>query len=252
MKNKVEDDDDEEEDDEEDVTLEDINEELDTITKLANLGKPFDEKRMDYLLHIRSTHPDHIDQLAEEREEWLQSVEQFIYQCQERVRTFVPVDIFSTSFESLIEQGLSPEVAKRILQKQCLWLVRMSTAEIARLHESDLLGRFNSLGHNLDIIETAAVFASLPDKFCNDNTGKKLQWRNDIEENLKKMLFDNENDLLAEAKIRAVAYNGLQYGPIKDISSVREYKIIATSEGMYKKRSAYEELGISESNSYEN
>eukprot|EP01038_Epipyxis_sp_PR26KG_P010062 gene10062-13522_t len=218
-----------------DMPLSDIINELNEITDLANKELPYDENRLDYLLKIRENHPEYIELKAIEREEWLESVEQFIYQCQERVRTFVPVDVFSMSYDDLIGIGLTPEVAKRILQKKCLWLVRMSTAEIARLHESDLLNRYNSAGQNLDIIETAAVFASLPDTFSNDTTGKKSEWRDVLEFHLKKMLKDHEEDRLPEHKVRAPAYGGIQFGPVRDISTVREYKINATNEVVRKK-----------------
>ena len=83
-------------------------------------------------------------------------------QCLERTRTFIPVNVFSSTQDSLVSMGLSEDLAKRILQRKCLWLVRMSSAEIAGLHHADLYGRFNSTAQHLDIIETAAIYASLP------------------------------------------------------------------------------------------
>jgi hypothetical protein len=60
-------------------------------------------------------------------------------------RSFVPLNIFDLSAAQLIELGLSAEVAKRLLEKKALWLVRMSEEEISRLHEADLYNRCTSL-----------------------------------------------------------------------------------------------------------
>eukprot|EP01038_Epipyxis_sp_PR26KG_P010063 gene10063-13523_t len=231
--------------------LADIEHELDNITEKVNKGMVYDEKRLDYLLQLREKHPQYIARMEIEHEDWLESVEQFIYHCQERMRSFVPVEVFSCNKETLFSIGISKEISKRILQKQCLWLVRMSTAEIARLHLYDLLGRYNSAGQNLDIIETAAVFASLPDHFSFDDDGKKKEWRDQMEMNLKKMLSDHENGVLPEHKVRSPAYNGLQYGPIRDSSTVREYRVTATSDGMFKRDKSYMTLcaGITDRNS---
>jgi hypothetical protein len=137
--------------------------------------------------------------------------------------------------------GLSQEICKRILQKQCMWLCRMSASEIARLHESDLYGRYNSTGQSLDIIETAAIHASLPTIFNNDSSGKKQAWRDNIEETLKQMLLDNDNDILPMGKIRSPAYGGLQYGPVKDTTSVRK-NIAVSSEGSDQPRTSFEDV----------
>jgi hypothetical protein len=172
--------------------------------------------------------------------------------------------------------GLSEDLAKRILQRKCLWLVRMSSAEIAGLHEADLYGRFNSTAQHLDIIETAAIYASLPKRwdlwreerreegrkeggrkggresdcslhhftlhnrrFNNDRNGKKKEWRKTIEDNLKNMLILNDNDELPAGKIRNASYSGLQYGPVKDTQSVRENHSIVSNVG---EKEAFEEI----------
>jgi hypothetical protein len=167
-----EDEEEEEEDDEEvdkdfecEMTLEDIQSELQEITELANRGLEFSERRFDYLLKAQSCNIHYRREVEEEKEEWLESIEDFTQQCLERSRTFVPVNIFAASHEGLLAMGLSDDLAKRVLQRKCLWLVRMSRAEIARLHVSDLYNRYNTTAQHLDIIETAAIYASLPKKY---------------------------------------------------------------------------------------
>lgn len=62
-----------------------------------------------------------------------------------------------------------------------------------------------------------------------------------VEGLIKKMLLDNENETLPEDKIRAPVYEGLQFGPIKDTTSVRENKAVS-SDGMSKPRRSYLDL----------
>jgi hypothetical protein len=42
------------------------------------------------------------------------------------MRSFVPVEIFSASLESLLQMNMSSEIARRVLSKHCLWIIRMS------------------------------------------------------------------------------------------------------------------------------
>lgn len=228
-------------DEEEEMPLDQIQDELDYIIDLANRGEEFDEKRMDFLIRARKNNSEYKLILAKEQEEWRESIREFTIQCLERTRTFVPLEIFDSSNDDLIGLGLSPEIARRILQKQCLWLVRMSPNEISRLHESDLIGRFNSMQQNMDIIETAAIFASLPETFQNDRMNTKHEWKDAIEENLRQMLLDNDEDVLPPGKIRNPAYGGLQFGPIRDVTSTRVVEVVS-HEGMDKPRRSFIEL----------
>mmetsp|Transcript_7275 Transcript_7275/g.10825 ORF Transcript_7275/g.10825 Transcript_7275/m.10825 type:complete len:453 (+) Transcript_7275:87-1445(+) len=205
-----------------DMSLADIQKELQEIAELAHKGKDFSERRLDWLLKAQAHNPEYRSQQDSENEEWLESIEDFTAQCLERTRTFIPVNVFSST---LVAMGLAEDLAKRVLQRKCLWLVRMSSAEIAGLHQADLYGRYNSTAQHLDIIETAAIYASLPVRFNNDKNGKKREWRRTIEDNLKQMLLMNDNDELPAGKIRHSSYQGLQYGPIKDTESVRENHI---------------------------
>jgi hypothetical protein len=202
-------------------SLSDIQEELLSLVEANERGIAIDENRFDYLLKLQDHNKEYQNFLELERQNWHDSVGEFCEQCLERMRSFIPVNIFDCTLQDLVKLGMTQELGKRILQRQCLWLVRMSTEEISRLHESDLLGRFNSMQQNLDIIETAAVYWSIPREFPIDTYGKKMEWRLVIEDNLRKMLLENDEDQLPDFRIRNPAYNELQYGPVTDFTSVK-------------------------------
>jgi hypothetical protein len=223
-----------------DLTLKQIQKELKKLTDMAHQGIGIDESRFDYLLRAQEHNEEYKLQVAEERAAWRDSVYDFAEQCLERTRSFVPLNIFESTQESLIAIGLSPELAKRVLQRQCLWLTRMSKTEIATVHESDLVGRFNSSAQLMDIIETAAIYIALPDKFNADESGRKAEWRDNVEENLRRMLQDNDNGQLPEGRIRHPAYSGLQFGPIEDVTSVRETNIVSGRHSHRPRRSFLE------------
>ncbi len=52
---------------------------------------------------------------------------------------------------------VSRDLCKRLFTKKCLWLLRMSPADIGKLHVADLSNRFGVSGQGLDIVELAAV-----------------------------------------------------------------------------------------------
>ena len=70
----------------------------------------------------------------------------FSEECLFTMRGFVPPHIFSASLASLKDtDGLSEPLAKRLLSKTCLWLVRMDPEDILKLHEADLINRLGQL-----------------------------------------------------------------------------------------------------------
>lgn len=212
------------------MSLTEIQNELTALYHLAHLGHDIDEKRFDYLLRAQEENPEYIAMVEEEKRHWRESVAEFVEECLERTRTFVPVSVFQSSLDDLIKLGISEDLAKRILQRQCLWLTRMSKNEIARLHEYDLIGRFNCLQQNMDIIETAAIYACLPEVFRHDTMGKKAEWRSAVEDNLRQMLLDNDEDKLPTHRIRNAAYEGLQFGPIKDTKAVYQADVVSSAD----------------------
>lgn len=140
------------------------------------------------------------------------------------MKGFVPPHIFTASVKSLAEvDGLSKELIKRLTTKQCLWLVRIPAADIEKIHEAELLSRFNPLAQNLvrsltcclesitffcqDIIELAAIYGSLPAKFTSDSSGRKEKWRVSIEETLKAMNVQRLAGSLPPNKLRNPAYS---------------------------------------------
>lgn len=223
------------------MSLEDIQSELLHLQELAEAGHNIDEHHFDALLEAQENHPEFRALIEEERENWIESVSEFVENCLERTRSFIPVNVFDSTADDLTALGLSSDLAKRLLQRQCLWLVRMSRDEISRMHESDLLGRFNSLQQNLDIIETAAIYASLPDEYINDPRGLKKEYKKSVEDNLRQMLMENDNDELPDIKIRNPSYEGRQYGPIKDVTSVRELEV-TKGDGIYTPKKSFLDL----------
>ena len=207
------------------MSLVEIQKELRDLTEQAHRGVDINETRFDLLLRAQANNPEYKQIIDQEKLAWRESVEEFSQHCLERTRSFIPVNIFQSSQEDLIGLGIQAELAKRIVQRQCLWLVRMAKVEIARLHESDLMGRFNSIGQQLDIIETAAIYATLPDKFSADPSNKKQSWRDQVEDNLRQMLLENDRGNLGDNRRRHPTYEGRQFGPIEDLISVRENKI---------------------------
>jgi len=207
------------------MSLIEIQKELRDLTEQAHRGVDINETRFDLLLRAQANNPEYKQIIDQEKLAWRESVEEFSQHCLERTRSFIPVNIFQSSQEDLIGLGIQAELAKRIIQRQCLWLVRMAKVEIARLHESDLMGRFNSIGQQLDIIETAAIYATLPDKFSADPSNKKQSWRDQVEDNLRQMLLENDRGNLGDNRRRHPTYEGRQFGPIEDLISVRENKI---------------------------
>jgi hypothetical protein len=66
----------------------------------------------------------------------------FSQECLFTMRGFVPPHIFSASLASLVgTDGLSEPLAKRLLSKKCLWLVRMDPQDIQKLSEDAFKSR---------------------------------------------------------------------------------------------------------------
>jgi hypothetical protein len=211
------------------TSIESIVEELDNLINLANEGENFDEDRMDQLLRQRDEHPDYIKRITEEKLLFREQLEPFLYSSLDVTRSFVPLSVFEASSPMLIQMGLSLEVAKRLLEKKALWLTRMSETEIAKLHEADLHNRFQVHANGLDIIEVAAIYASTPDAFPNDSTGRKTAWLNGIELLLKRMLTEKNKGILPKHLKRAPVYQTMSSaiaGPMEDRESVRETNFV--------------------------
>ncbi|RYH29170.1 hypothetical protein EON65_09450 [archaeon] len=193
------------------IPLAELNVELSEIFSLANRGLPFDESRLDYLLLCMDNNPEYIKQQETKDAQWRAEFNPFAQTCLKIMRGFVPPHIFHSSFATLTEkEGMHVDLAKRMLTKKCLWLVRLDTNSIDKIHEVELMGRFNCEAQGLDIVELSAIYASLPVQFSCDPNGKKSQWKNMLEQSLKKVDMDQKARALAMSKQRNPVYNKQQ------------------------------------------
>lgn len=189
------------------IPLENIQEELQGLFAKANQGEPYDEGRMDYLLMCLENNPDYIQKKEDEQRQWREQNIAFAKQCYNEMLAYVPPDIFSASISRLRDEyKFSADFAKRLISKKCLWLIRCEMADIEKLHEADLMGRFTFEAQGLDVVELAALFAATPEKFSSDSTGRKQTWRNNLEFSLKKLLTDQAQGRLEKKKIRNPLY----------------------------------------------
>jgi hypothetical protein len=191
------------------IPLELLKQEVANIVNQVNSGEFFDERRLDYLLRCMDVNPEYILEKNQQLEEWRSKIEPFAEDALQTMRGYIPPHIFSYS-ESYLKEELSSHwsmaLIKRIYQKKCLWLIRLSRVDIERLHEADLMNKFNFQGQNLDIIEVAALYAAIPKKLWNDPTGKKMMWRNMLEKSLQDMMEEEKKETLTKAKKRHPAY----------------------------------------------
>ena len=156
------------------------------IQQLNEGSERYDEARLDHLLQCLEINPDYIKQKASEEASWREDIAEFVSESLATMQGFVPPRIFSESEHSLVDMGYSLRLAKRMLQKKALWLVRMQPQDIAKIHFAELMNKYNYEGNNLDVVELAAVYASLPERFLNDHNEKKAQWRLNLGAALRK------------------------------------------------------------------
>ena len=226
------------------MTLQAILDELAGLYDRAGRGLSYDEARLELLVRLQEGNAEYREQVAAEQEAWRRSVDPFLCESLLRMRSYIPPDIFSTTLDALLLLGLTPELAKRVLAKKCLWLTRMGPDDIARLHEADLNGRFNTQGEGLDLVELAAIYASLPERFVNDRLGKKVEWRDAVERTLREWLGSEESEgCVPEGRARHEMYEAFldDTGPCGDTSSVREVDVVS-SAGSAGPRNSFQEV----------
>lgn len=212
------------------IPLPDIQAELATIFEKINSEQPYDEQRMDFLLMCMENNPVYMAEKAEMARLWREEMSTYTQECLQTMRGFVPGHIFEASLQSLKEvDGLNVELAKRLLSKKCLWLVRMCVVDIERVHEVDLMGRFNPIAQNLDIVELAAIFASVPEKFLNDPTGRKAQWRLNLENALREMDKQRKTGALVGAKARNPCYKKQTVVPFSNRNTMKRVDFVQSS-----------------------
>lgn len=189
------------------MPLDQLQGEIAGIFNAANQGLPFDEGRLDYLLLCLDCNPEYRIQKEQETLRWRAENEAFLQESLMTMRGYVPPHIFRASQQSLEEEdGLSPALAKRLLAKKCLWLLRLNSKDIGRLHIAELNGRFNPAAQGLDVVEAAALFACLPPTFSLDSDGKKERWRASMEQQVKDLLVQLQKGTLPNPKRRNPVY----------------------------------------------
>jgi hypothetical protein len=106
-----------------------IRAEQDLLMQAARDGTPFDEDQLDYLIRCMEYNDEYIAQKKEEELRWVEDTRKVLSKCLEAMRPFVPVNIASMTLQDLESAGLSKSLAKRIMTKRCLWLIRMSQSD---------------------------------------------------------------------------------------------------------------------------
>ena len=188
------------------IPLPKIEAELAQLTKRVNNGESFDEKRLDHLLACMERNPQYRATVEEKRHKERETLAPLLVEHLNTMRGFVPPTIFSTTQSELQEEGYSKVLAKRLLTKRCLWLVRMTTQDIMRLHEVDLTGKYGFGGQTLDLVEKTALLAVMPARFDNDGRGMKKKYLRELEDSVKQMHQQAEAHRLTRNLLRNVAY----------------------------------------------
>jgi hypothetical protein len=160
---------------------------------------------------------------------WREKVVSFTTASRITMQSYVSAGIFKHTISSLqIETGYSIGLCKRLLNKKCLWLWRYRMLDIDKMHEADLMHKYNPLGQGLDVIELAAVYSALPSKFRIDPTGKKEKFRSSVEELLREMLKKKELGKLSKNMLHCPLYD----------TCVNDIGFYGTRASFYKDRSS--------------
>jgi hypothetical protein len=189
------------------IPLPKIEAELAHLTRQVNNGESFDEKRLDHLLACMERNPQYRATVEERRHREREKLAPILLEHLATMRGFVPPAIFSATLESLQQEGgYSKALAKRLMTKRCLWLVRMTPSDIMRLHEVDLTGKYGYGGQTLDVVEKTALLAAMPRVFENDGRGIKKKYLQELEDSVKQMIQQAEEHRLARNLLRNAAY----------------------------------------------
>jgi len=80
-------------------------------------------------------HPDHAREEKEKILAWEARNTPLNEEALRTMRSFVPEDIMTnSSAKSLLEAGVTPALARRLINNRALWLIRVHEASIRRLH----------------------------------------------------------------------------------------------------------------------
>ena len=126
------------------------------------------------------------------------------------MKKIVPASANKSSYIKIsVRLGLPIGLATRITTKKCLWLIKMDPETIKKIHIADLRGKYSYQSQNLDIVELAAIYMSLPDKFENDSGNYKKILRTELEETLKLKYKEYSTGKLKQASVRNPVYKGV-------------------------------------------
>jgi hypothetical protein len=98
--------------------------------------------------------------------------------------------------------------------------------DIERIHEVDLMGPLNPIAQGLDIVELAAIYASVPEKFVHDASGRKAQWRENLENALREMDKLRQTSGLPAAKARNACYKKQPVAPFLHRKTLKRAEIV--------------------------
>jgi hypothetical protein len=220
-----------------------IKAEIEQLMQAARDGTPFDEDRLDHLIRCMEYNDEYIAQKKEEEHKWVEETRELISKSLEAMRPFVPVNIASMTLAELESAGLSKALARRIMNKRCLWLIRMSQSDIAKMHVADLTGKYSPEAQNLDVIELAAIYQWLLGvNFESDVGGKKLKMRDALKRSVKEKMasLTSFDDLVN--KRNAVYMN--QTGPFTDLDAVYSQEVVSSEDAFASRMSRLSFRGL--------
>jgi hypothetical protein len=213
-----------------------IRAELDQLMQAARDGTPFDEERLDHLIRCMEYNDEYIAQKKEEEHRWVEDTREVLSKSLEAMRPFVPVNIASMTLPELESAGLSKSLAKRIMTKRCLWLIRMSQSDIGKMHVADLTSKYSTEAQNLDVIEMAAIYHWLLGvNFESDAGGRKVKMRDGLKRSLKEKMgaVTSFEDF---ANKRSAAYKN-QVGPFTDLDAVFTQEVVSSEDAFLPRQS---------------
>ena len=171
-----------------------IRQEIKEISALIAQDKSFDENRLDYLIGCMKLNKDYIREQEEEKRQAEIQIQTSASEALQAIRAFIPPDVKECTMKELQSRGYSLHLSKRIKTVKSLWLTRYSSELINSMHIALLKSDFGYDGRNLDPVELLAVYASYPEKFSNDGTGKKQQYREALRDLVLTSVRENGRD----------------------------------------------------------
>jgi hypothetical protein len=204
------------------MPLDELKKQIEKLVEKLNSNHVISEdenKRLDYLLVCLGSNPEYIAEQEKELQLWYEKSRVFIEESAITMRNIIPPDIFHCSITNLKEKyDMNASLAKRLFDKKCLWLIRMSPDYISKPHEVDLLNKYSYQAQNLDVMELSAIYGCLPNTFLNDGFDRKKKYKSDLLIEIRKMLSLYNDNKLPSNKIRNPVYKNCKQLFIHDYS----------------------------------